>query len=118
MSGRNEDPGALPADPFSSHDAERIAKYTGGAVLAALQRAHKDRLTIGAWTHPSGDRSLNTATLRMYAPDGNQIDALDLSVSEAGGMVSALLEAVTECWGPQPPGGEEGDGQGSPRDGT
>jgi len=106
----------LPADPVSSHDADRIAKHVGGTVIAALQRAHHDRLTIGAYEHPHGMRSLNAVTIRMYDLDGAQTDAIDLSLSEVQGMITALLEAVSACWGiapgtmlPPPDGDQDDD---------
>lgn len=94
--------GELPADPFSSYDAERAAREVGGVTVAALQRARQDRLTIGAFEHPHKIKWLNVVTIRLYL-DGQQTGALDLDLDEVQGMIAALLQAASICWG-VPPG--------------
>jgi hypothetical protein len=91
-----------PADPFSSYDAERIAKETGGVILATLQRGNQDRLTIGAFEHPHKMRSLNVVTIRMML-DGKPTDGIDLGIEDVDAIFAALHEAVHICW-PSPPG--------------
>ena len=98
----HHDADEMPADPFGSHDAERITKEAGGETIAVLQRAGQDRLTVGAYTHPHNMPSLNTVTITMHL-DGKQTDRVDLSLSEVQGLLTGLLEAVSECWG-VPPG--------------
>jgi hypothetical protein len=90
-----------PADPFSSYDAERIAKDTGGVILATLQRGNQDRLTIGALEHPHKMRSLNAVTVRLYR-NGEQTESLDLGIEDVDAIFKALRQAVHICW-PAPP---------------
>ncbi len=55
----------------------------------------------------SGAGCLATATalahIRRDDLNGTQTDAIDLSLSEVEGMITALLEAASTCWG-VPPG--------------
>ena len=44
----SDNSGELPRDPFSSYDAERIAKETGGQITGSVVWEGKTRLTVGA----------------------------------------------------------------------
>ena len=97
----SDDHGELPDSPLSAHDIERITREAGGEIVAILQRAHQDRLAIGAYVHPHKMQGLNTVTIRMYL-NGKPTESLDLSLSETQGTITALLEAVSICWGKSP----------------
>lgn len=94
----------MPGDPFSSYDAERIAKETGGQITARIVWEGVTRLTIGALEHPHETmrRTLNTVAVRIYDLDGQLAGEIRLGANDVDDVFRGLHEAVAICW-PAPP---------------
>lgn len=93
--------GELPADPFGSHDAEKVTKEVGGQILGSIERANgAGLLTVGFLEGPL--RSLNQVSIRMFR-DGDAAAVINLGPEEAYDVANWLRTAAGMCTGPLPP---------------
>jgi hypothetical protein len=95
----SETSGELPRDPFSSYDAERIAKETGGQITGSVVWEGKTRLTVGAI-----ERGIwpNLVGIRIFGIDGKKTSEINLGYDDVDTVMRALGEALRICWPAQP----------------